>query len=171
MSSSSSSSLSSPILAPFTLSIISGPKDDTTTKTVPLSAPCFVGREPRSRPLRGKTIHLPATYDGVSRQHLSITRVCKEYVKITLCEKALNACMIITDKRERVSVGKGKQVDFRPGDVLIVDRYNGSKASLFLRLKKNNGASMRNSEAGSSPSRSSPSKEVSSLHLLLHVNS
>lgn len=145
--------------APFTLSIVSGPKTNTTTKNVPLSAPCFVGREPRSRPLHTTTIHLPSGYDGVSRQHLSITRVCKEYVKVTLCEKALNACMIITDKRERVSVGKGRQVDFRPGDVLIVDRYNGSKASLFLTLKKNNEASARNSSSGSSQSRSSPSKE------------
>ena len=92
--------------APFNLEILTFGK----SKSVPLSSPCLVGREPRSRPLQSSTIHLPKDYDGVSRSHLSITRILKEHVKITLCPNAVNSCLIIKANNERVLIDNKTKV-------------------------------------------------------------
>ncbi|GMI05499.1 hypothetical protein TrLO_g11632 [Triparma laevis f. longispina] len=137
--------------APFTLCIISGSTSSLeryrSESFHPLSCPLLIGRKPKVVPLQTTTIHIPPTYDGVSRKHLQIIRVCANKVKVKLCEKAINSCLIIRGggresreedgRKEKVTVDKKESVDFNLGDTLILDRYNGKNASLVCHLLKN----------------------------------
>ncbi|GMH65219.1 hypothetical protein TrST_g9530 [Triparma strigata] len=120
--------------APFTLCISSS----TTKSFHPLSCPLLIGRKPKVVPLQTTTIHVPPTYDGVSRKHLQIIRICANKVKVKLCSNAVNTCLVIKRKtKEKVTVDKIETVDFEVGDTLILDRYNGKEANLMCKLIKN----------------------------------
>ena len=94
--------------APFTLCISSS----TTKSFHPLSCPLLIGRKPKVAPLQTTTIHVPPTYDGVSRKHLQIIRICANKVKVKLCSNAVNTCLIIKRKtKEKVTVDKVRGYD------------------------------------------------------------